>query len=540
VQRAKDLYHCNIASQVSWKDIVKDSRKTWQTVRRIEKGSFAHHQPVTQNDMVLTDPDTGQAVSDPESIVRIVSGYTTKLYNRDDAPTDPTVLDDIHQRQYDWTLNVDPTAHELMLGAKGLANNKSPGQSGIPAEALKAFTKQQWETVLPMFVRFWHNDIPHDNYDEWKVAILKLLYKNKGDSKDLKNYRGIVLQDIFARLMSAIIAKRLSKLLAQFGIEEQFGSQAGRGTADANWVLRHLLQTRKAHGIDSHVLFVDLIKAFDTANHDLLFALLGKYGAPPLLVDAVHCLHKDFHMEFKIAKDNQCQIPYTVGVRQGDNMAPVLFLFLLQAFAESTKEAWDREIEPIPTLVCPEPDEILHRGELVNPKWPCTTKGRIVVIGFTIFVDDTAFVFNSRAALERALPFLQRQFARFGLLMHVGTVNPLAKPTSSKRLLPSKTECLWIPARPLKLSCSEKEGKTKDELQALQKVLTQAIVPDRIFWGDSSEFHVHYTDCFKYLGSRIVSTLSDEPEIRHRIRQATAQLHSLTRYWQSKADLKSK
>jgi len=164
-------------------------------ISQIEKGSFAHHQPVTQNDMVLTDPETGQAVSDPASLLRIVSAYGTKLYNRDDAPTDPTILDDIDQRQYDWTLNDDPTVKELMLGAKGLANNKSPGQSGIPAEALKAFTKRQWQTILPMFVRFWHNDIPHDNFDEWKVAILKLLYKNKGDSKD---YRGIVLQDIFA------------------------------------------------------------------------------------------------------------------------------------------------------------------------------------------------------------------------------------------------------------------------------------------------------------------------------------------------------
>jgi len=33
-------------------------------------------------------------------------------------------------------------------------------------------------------------------------------------------------------------------------------------------------------------------------------------------------------------------------------MAPVLFLFLLQAFAELTKAAWNREIEPIPSLVC--------------------------------------------------------------------------------------------------------------------------------------------------------------------------------------------
>jgi len=57
------------------------------------------------------------------------------------------------------------------------------------------------------------------------------------------------------------------------------------------------------------------------------------------------------------------------------------------------------------------------------------------------------------------------------------------------------------------------------------------MVPDQIFWGDNSEFHVHYTDCFKYLGSRMVSTLSDEPEISHQIQQATAQLHCLTQYW---------
>jgi len=129
-----------------------------------------------------------------------------------------------------------------------------------------------------------------------------------------------------------------------------------------------------------HILFVDLIKAFDTVNDDLL----------------VRHLHKDFHMEFKIDKDNQCHIP-----------ALVHFLFLLQTFAESTKEAWARDIKPISTLICPKPDEILHHGELIKPKQPRMTKGRIVVIGFTIFINDTVFVFTSQAAMELALPFLQ-------------------------------------------------------------------------------------------------------------------------------------
>ena len=87
-----------------------------------------------------------------------------------------------------------------------------------------------------------------------------MLYKNKGDSKKLINYRGIVLQDVFARLTSAIVAQRLGKLLHECGIEEQFGYQKGRGTIDAVYVLRTTLQLRKLHRMDSHVLFVDLIK----------------------------------------------------------------------------------------------------------------------------------------------------------------------------------------------------------------------------------------------------------------------------------------
>ena len=110
-----------------------------------------------------------------------------------------------------------------------------------------------------MICNFWEQKECY--YEEWQVAILKMLYKNKGDSKKLINYRGIVLQDVFARLTSAIVAQRLGKLLHECGIEEQFGYQKGRGTIDAVYVLRTTLQLRKLHRMDSHVLFVDLIKA---------------------------------------------------------------------------------------------------------------------------------------------------------------------------------------------------------------------------------------------------------------------------------------
>ena len=79
--------------------------------------------------------------------------------------------------------------------------------------------------------------------------------------------------------------------------------------------------------------FIDLVKAYDTANHKLLIKILEKYGAPPKLRSVIERMYTNLKVVFKIGK-NKIEILQSVGVRQGDNMAPVLFLFLMAAMAE--------------------------------------------------------------------------------------------------------------------------------------------------------------------------------------------------------------
>ncbi len=85
--------------------------------------------------------------------------------------------------------------------------------------------------------------------------------------------------------------------------------------------------------------FVDLVEAYDTANHDLLIKILERYGTPPNFVVAVSTMYTHLKVAIKIDKDIW-EILENVGVRQGSNMAPVLFLFLMSASAETLKLEW--------------------------------------------------------------------------------------------------------------------------------------------------------------------------------------------------------
>ena len=96
-----------------------------------------------------------------------------------------------------------------------------------------------------------------------------LLYKGKGDSNDLKNYRGITVNNAISKVFSALINSRLSDLLEKRGIlgQIQNGGRKNRQGLDSLFVLRTILEKRPGKGHnnlnDLSLLFIDLAKAFD-------------------------------------------------------------------------------------------------------------------------------------------------------------------------------------------------------------------------------------------------------------------------------------
>ena len=143
---------------------------------------------------------------------------------------------------------------------------------------------------------------------------------------------------------------------------------------------------------------------------------------------------------------------------------------------------------------------------------PTRTQGTTFDVPFTLFVDDGAFLFDNRQDISDGIPFIVDHFRRFGLLVHIGTTD------ANGKMIKSKTEAMYFPAH------------TPDDLETL--------VPATIHFGSGN--HVHYTDKFKYLGSRLTPLLDDDLDITLRIQQATAQVSALMNFWRSSADIRTK
>ena len=170
------------------------------------------------------------------------------------------------------------------------------------------------------------------NIEEWQRGSLKILPK-KGDLANPNNWRGINLLDVTSKVISIVITSRLQSALNIEGIPTQFGSTPKTGCPDGSFSIRSILQTRKEHDLESWLVFVDLVKAFDTIHHKLLFELLKKYGIPIYLIKVIQKLYKDFKIEIKVGKKKEL-IDYSMGVKQGDNSAPILFIIFMKSLAE--------------------------------------------------------------------------------------------------------------------------------------------------------------------------------------------------------------
>ena len=236
---------------------------------------------------------------------------------------DQSFIDKISQKDIKWILNDRPAFDEVKEAIDKLKLGKAPGKDGIAPEMLKYGGEAVRFSVWEIIGAFWEDESVHQ---DWRDAIMIVLYKSKGKRDICGNYRGIALLCVVGKVLSRIMLTRVINHIANVVLQEsQCGFRTGRGTADMIFSARQLQEKCKEQRVGLYHVFIDLTKAFDTVNRTALWQILRKFGCPDKFTNILKSFHDDMKVWVALSGDLSDPISVENGVKQGDIPAPTLF-----------------------------------------------------------------------------------------------------------------------------------------------------------------------------------------------------------------------
>ena len=210
-----------------------------------------------------------------------------------------------------------------------LPNKTSHGHDMISNDLLKLLGRS---ISYPLAIIFNQSITEGIFPDQMKMAEVIPLYKGK-DSDQIINYRPIYLLITISKVLEKLIYKRTIKFIDKYGLlyDSQYGFRSKRSCEHAILELVGNILDSKNAKHHSCALFLDLSKAFDTLNHNILLNKLEKYGIRGVCNDWFRSHLNNRRLICKIntaentnIKSDHFNIMY--GTSQGSCLGPLSFI----------------------------------------------------------------------------------------------------------------------------------------------------------------------------------------------------------------------
>ena len=233
-------------------------------------------------------------------------------------------------------LNSEISYNELEKCLRNLKTRKACGVDKIPNEVLKN------DNLLPvlfyMFNIFFNNcKLP----DIWLKATITPIYKggNKDPLQPL-SYRGISLLSCVCKLFSSVLNNRLKDFLenGNFYSDTQNGFRKNRSCRDHIYVFTSIIRNRLEQNASTYCCFIDMQKAFDYVNRELLFHNLLLKKIDGNLYNCIKMMYSHPVASIKLGNDLTDWFETESGVRQGDVLSPTLFGLFINDLANVVTE----------------------------------------------------------------------------------------------------------------------------------------------------------------------------------------------------------
>ena len=300
------------------KKSTKNSKLTWKIINDIVNLKKGRGKSIIQ----IKD-ENGKQISEPtlisETINKFFVGIGQKLSN-----SFPKTDSKLHFSSNANSFYLRPiTEQEVRNHINQLNQSKSVRPSDPPIK----FIKMAKDVISPFLTKIFNLCIIKGEYPkDLKSACVIPIYK-KGEKNLCGNYRPISLISPFSKIFEKCILSQLNSFFSKFSIlsDKQFGFKKNVSTEMALSSVYESFISNFENKQITCAIFLDIAKAFDSVNHQLLLKKLERYGVRGLSLQLINSYLSDRFQYTLIDNKTSSLLPITCGVPQGSVLAPLFF-----------------------------------------------------------------------------------------------------------------------------------------------------------------------------------------------------------------------
>lgn len=298
------------------------------------------------------------------------------------------------------------TIQEILDMVKAMRNNKACGLDNILNEYVKNSPSEMMSVLEALFNLILNTGIiPSD----WTLGIIIPLHK-KGPKSDPNNYRGITLLSCIGKLFTALLNKRLNDFMENNNLLglEQAGFRSGFSTIDHIFTLNSLIELYTQNNKRLYCAFVDYSKAFDLVDRSSLWTKVVQNGINGKVLKIIKNMYENAKSCLKSNNNISDFFQCNIGVRQGENLSPLLFAIYLNDFQSFLSKNCRGTLD-----IAKDAAQILNEPSV----------GIYLQLYVLLYADDTILLAESPKDLQNSLDTLYEYCKKWKLTVNMDKTN---------------------------------------------------------------------------------------------------------------------
>ena len=324
IKHAKYLYYHDIFLKYK-----KDIKNTWVTIKDLisQKNNKSLPALFTIN---------GNSVSDQKEIAAKFNEYFCtigpNLASNITAPDNLNFKHFLHdptQTSFNFQAVTEDAVNEII--------NKFPNKTSRGHDEISMnFVKNIKTSIVPPLTKVINQSLLTGIFpDQLKNAKIVPVFK-KGDSMLLENYRPISVLPSLSKIFEKVMHIQLNDHFKPLLYESQYGFRANHSTELAAIENIDIVIDAMEKGDLPLNIFLDLSKAFDTIDHDILLYKLFNYGIRGNSYNLCKSYLSNRHQYVQLNEVKSKMSLIKTGVPQGSILGPLFFLIYINDFHRST------------------------------------------------------------------------------------------------------------------------------------------------------------------------------------------------------------